>query len=95
MKFIKQFRPGVPHKEGVSDACAQISTNTYCKTLDHITKMANMLKKDFPGITDEDISVSKYAGIRVKGVTFVEVFLDPETKKPRSYDKINHLEYIL
>ena len=51
----------------------RISTNVYTKTYEHITMLVNMLKADYPEITDNDVEVYTYRGDRRKGIVGVEV----------------------
>jgi len=55
------------------------------------------LREDFVLVpfNDDDINVGKYGGQRIKGITFVEVFLPHDTKMPDGYSEIKDLEYTL
>ncbi len=57
-------------------------------------KMAKILQKDF-NVNLSDITVKKYGGRRIKGITFVEVMLHQDVVKPESYDEVNDIEFIL
>lgn len=91
MKYTKLFR----HKSGLSSACAQIHSNAYDCSLEHILDMVAELKKDFPTIDNKDIQVQKYGGRRVKGITFVEAFFNTEIPMPSGYEEVREIEYIL
>lgn len=91
MNYTKLFR----QFNGEQSACAQIHADNYSCTVQHILQMVAELKKDFPGIRDEEIQVQKYGGRRVKGITFVEVFWHKEVPMPEGYHAINEIEYIL
>lgn len=89
-KYTKLFRPS----NGEQNCCAQIHSNHYSCTFEHILAMTRELKKDF-SVEDKDIQVQKYGGRRVKGITFVEVFLPKDTKMPEGFEEIKEIEYIL
>jgi len=91
MKYIKLFRP----YNGEQRSMAQIYCDHYCSSFEHISELANQLRKDFPFIKDKDIQVHVYGGKRIKGITFVEVMLLNGTKKPKDYKEIKEIEYIL
>lgn len=91
MTLTKLFRPYT----GTSKPCAQIHGNHYSCDFNHISSMVAELKKDFPEINDVDIQVQKYGGRRVKGVTFIEIFLPKDAVMPAGYKSITEIEYIL
>ncbi len=91
MKLIKQVRKG----RGLEATCVQVRSDNYGSSLEHILKMASELKKDFPDLSDDDISVNKYGGERIKGIMFVETFLTNRTYIPMDYKETDTIEYIL
>jgi len=93
IKLTKLFKQHNGGEFGLG--CAQIHSNHYECSLEHILNMVNELKKDFPNIKDEDIKIQKYGGNRIKGITFVEVFFTTKVKIPEGYQEITQLEYIL
>lgn len=90
MNYKKLFRPSIDGHP----VCIQIHSNNYRNELSHILSMVTELRKDF-SVADEEIHIQKYGGQRVKGITFVEVFLPKETKMPTSYTEVTELEFIL
>ena len=90
MNYAKLFRPS----NGIQKPCAQSHGISYCCTLDHIISMAKELMRDFKEVSISDIQVQKYGGQRIKGITFVEVFLPHETEMPEGYTEIEEIEYI-
>src|SRR6266478_2393917 len=91
IKLIKEFRPAGNYDR----ACVQIRGNAYSCKFDNIKNMVDELKKDFPELTDGDISVQKYGGQRIRGISFVEAYLPKETKMPDGYEEIRETESIL
>ena len=91
--LTKIFRPS---KGENSPLCmAQIHSNHYDSSMSHILSMVKELKKAFPKITNDEITIGKYGGNRIKGITFVEVALPRNTKAPEGFDVVTDLEYIL
>ncbi len=89
-EYTKMFMPF----NGVSKCAAQIHSNHYSCSLEHILEMINELRKDFTFET-KDVQVQKYGGNRIKGVTFVEVFLPNDTEMPNGYEEMETTEYVL
>ena len=91
MSYTKLFRMF----NGQQKSVAQIHADHYSCTFEHIYSMICQLRKDFPFIGDKDIQVQKYGGKRIKGITFVEVFLPHDTKIPDGYEEVADIEYVL
>lgn len=91
LQITKLFRP----YNGEQTAMAQVYENSYTSNLQKMNELADILKKDFPGIKDEDIKFQKFGGIRIKGIPFVEVQLGEMTEIPKEYDEVKTLEFIL
>lgn len=89
-KFTKVVRKGTKNYP----TCVQVYANNYSSKLDHIMEMVDILKQDFQ-LSNADISVQKYGGERLKGVTFVEAFINHTIEIPEDYSIINQIEYIL
>lgn len=89
-KFSKLFRESLKG----SAVCIQIHDSHYGHSLEHILEMVKELKTDFPSILDKDIQVQQYGGQRIKGITFIEVFLPKETVMPKGYERVSELEYV-
>lgn len=88
--YTKLFRPF----NGQQSTCAQIHANHYNDSIEHVNKMAKILQKDF-NVKISDITVKKYGGRRIKGITFVEVMMHKDVVKPDSYIEIKDIEDIL
>jgi hypothetical protein len=91
MSVTKIFRPEV-------NGClpmAQVYENNYDSSLSKINRLAAELKNDFSGVTDEKIKTHKYAGVRQKGIPFVEVQLEKGTEAPEGYTVVSDIESIL
>jgi len=94
MNLTKLFRPRI---EDGCPSCVQIHSNTYCNDYAHVQMLIAEMRKDFSHIVikDEEFKIQKYGGQRVKGITFVEVFLSGVYKAPVGYETISQLEYVL
>lgn len=90
MEITKLFRP----YNGEQLAMAQIHSNIYDSSLEHINNMTEILKKDFPQIKNHEIKIHKFAGQRIKGVTLVEVQLGKSSVVPEGYFEISQIEFI-
>jgi len=89
-KRNKLFRPAADQ----SSAMAQVFDNHYGNSLEHISNLANELKKDF-GVHESQIKINKFGGDRLKGITFAEVSLGSLEKTPEGYEEVKEIEYIL
>lgn len=59
-------------------------TNCYTKTIEHANDLAKILKKDFPGVKDDEIEIVVYGGSTKKGMMGAE--FDPGDRKiPKDY----------
>lgn len=59
-------------------------TNCYSKTVEHAQFLAEILKKDFPGLKDDEIEIVVYGGTTKKGMLGIE--FDPKDRKiPNEY----------
>jgi hypothetical protein len=61
-----------------------IWANCYSKAVEHANYLAEILKKDFPGVKDDEIEIVIYEGITKKGMMGLE--FDPgEREIPKDY----------
>lgn len=90
--ITKIFRPFV---DGGPTAMAQVHSNHYESSLEHINNLASVLQNDFPGVKPSDIKIHKYGGQRVKGITFAEVQLGNMKDVPEGYSQVDDIENIL
>lgn len=81
--------------QGPTKAMAQVYKNNYNNSVQHISELCRILKKDFPMLKDEDIKVHKFGGSRVKGITFVEAQLPDGVDSPGNYIIVSDIESIL
>ncbi|HYE68083.1 MAG TPA: hypothetical protein VEA58_05685 [Anaerovoracaceae bacterium] len=70
----------------------QIHADHYDRSLQHISAMARELRKDFPNVKNEQIRVERYAGLRLKGITYLQIQVNGNAKIPESYKQVPELE---
>lgn len=91
MPFTKLFHTSTNSNQ---DCVIQIHDNHPNHSFQGISEMVKELKKDFR-VDDSNIDVRQYAGISMRGRTYIETRVSFGTKKPKDYDETPYFEKYL
>ena len=69
-----------------------IRTTHYGSSLGYINRLVAEARKDFPCLSDDDIEIKHYAGMRYKRTFGIEFIAPREQSIPDTYRPIAHLE---
>lgn len=92
---VKNISVGVAKEYSTyAHMCVVRAVRTYDHTLALILYLFKIAKNDFKELKPEDVAIVLYGGDRIKGTWGIE-FLKDESVVPKTYSRVDQLEYKL